>query len=422
MRPISFTIERTSSDGRMARAGVVTTPHGSFKTPAFTVVGTKGTVKGVLPKDLKEIVGAEAVLANTYHLFLQPGENIVAEAGGLHAFMGWDGPLVTDSGGFQVFSLGVGFGKKISKFAEAGASSSAVSHGGNASEDAPASTPTVFDEDLATQHGKLAIVDEEGVTFTSHLNGALHRFTPERSVEIQHKLGADIFFAFDECTSPDAPYEYQKEAMERTRKWADRSLKAHRQNTGAQKKQGIFGIVQGGRYPDLRRQGAEEIGAMDFDGFGIGGSFSKADLGEALEAAIAPLPEDKPRHLLGIGEPEDLFEGVARGIDMFDCVLPTRLGRTGTIYTRRGKMSIRRNEFIRDLSPLDEETGGYLSEHFSRAYLSHLFRADEMLGPIIASLHNLFFIQSLMKDMRGSVLDGRFDVFRKTFLAKYRKE
>ena len=420
MEPISFNVEHAARGG--PRAGVVTTPHGSFKTPAFTVVGTKGTVKGVLPEDLTEIVGAEVALANTYHLFLQPGEDIVAAAGGLHAFMGWDGPLVTDSGGFQVFSLGVGFGKKLSKFAAAEPLSSAVSQGGNASESGSAPAPTVWDEDVASQHGKLAIVDEEGVTFTSHVDGSLHRFTPERSVEIQHKLGADIFFAFDECTSPDAPYEYQKEAMERTRKWAERSLKAHRQSTDAQKKQGIFGIVQGGRYPDLRRQGAEEIGAMDFDGFGIGGSFSKADLGEALDAAIAPLPHDKPRHLLGIGEPEDIFEGVTCGIDMFDCVLPTRLGRTGTIYTRRGKVNITKNEFTRDFSPLDAETGGYMSEHFSRAYLSHLFRADEMLGPVIASIHNLYFIVSLMKDIRNSVLEGRFDVFRETFLAKYRKE
>ena len=406
MSPISFRIEKDSGAGK-ARAGVVHTPHGSFNTPAFATVGTKATVKSVLPKDLKEIAGAQVALANTYHLFLQPGEDVVAEAGGLHRFMDWQGPLITDSGGFQVFSLGVGFGKGISKFAGA--------------KSPETTAPMVYDEDIKTQHGKLAIVDEEGVSFTSHLDGTLYRFTPERSIEIQHKLGADIFFAFDECTSPDAPREYQVEAMERTRKWAERSLKAHRQNTDAQKKQAIFGIVQGGRYADLRAQSAKEIGAMDFDGFGIGGSFSKADLGEALEAAITPLPADKPRHLLGIGEPEDLFEGVAHGIDMFDCVLPTRLGRTGTIYTKRGKIAITRNEFIRDFSPLDTETGGYMSEHFSRAYLSHLFRANEMIGPTIASLHNLYFIQSLMKDIRSSIVEGRFDAFRAEFLKKYGK-
>lgn len=420
MDPISFDVQHALPAG--ARAGVITTPHGSFETPAFVVVGTKGTVKTVLPKDLREIVGAQVALSNTYHLFLQPGEDIVAEAGGLHTFMDWPGPLVTDSGGFQVFSLGVGFGKGISKFAAsagAEASSSPVSQGGNGSEEA--SAPAVWDQDIATQHGKLAIVDEEGVSFTSHLDGTLYRFTPERSVEIQHKLGADIFFAFDECTSPDAPRDYQIEAMERTRKWAERSLRAHRQNTNAQKKQAIFGVVQGGRYPDLRKQSAEEIGAMDFDGFGIGGSFSKADLGEALEAAITPLPQNKPRHLLGIGEPEDLFEGVAHGIDMFDCVLPTRLGRTGTIYTRRGKIHITNKEFIRDFSPLDKETGGYMSEHFSRAYLSHLFRGNEMLGPTIASVHNLYFIVSLMKDIRNSILTNTFNTFREEFLSKYQK-
>lgn len=416
MSPISFRIQHASRSGG-TRVGVVQTPHGSFETPAFTAVGTKGTVKTVLPKDLKEIAGAEVALANTYHLFLQPGEDIVAEAGGLHKFMDWNGPLVTDSGGFQVFSLGVGFGKKLSKFAGAEPLSAAVSRGGNASESG--SAPAVWDEDVATQHGKLAIVDEEGVSFTSHIDGTLYRFTPERSIEIQHKLGADIFFAFDECTSPDAPREYQIEAMERTRKWAERSLKAHRQNTDAQTKQAIFGIVQGGRYPDLRKQSAEEIGAMDFDGFGIGGSFSKADLGEALDAAIKPLPQDKPRHLLGIGEPEDIFEGVAHGIDMFDCVLPTRLGRTGTIFTKRGKVNITKSEFAHDFSPLDPETGGYMSEHFSRAYLSHLFRANEMLGPTIGSLHNLTFIMSLMKDIRNSIREDRFEAFRDEFLTRY---
>lgn len=421
---INFHKERESFGG--ARAGAVETPHGSFQTPAFCVVGTKGTVKAVLPKDLKDIVGAEVVLANTYHLFLQPGEDVVREAGGLHAFMGWDGPLITDSGGFQVFSLGAGFGKGISKFSQFTPSTTStyevtrpeyldVRH---------LNIPAVFDKDVATQHGKLAQVDEEGVSFTSHLDGTLHRFTPERSVEIQHALGADIFFAFDECTSPDADYVYQKEAGGRTHRWAERSLKAHqagrlRQGFG-EPKQAIFGIVQGGRYPDLRRWSAETIGSMNFDGFGIGGSFSKADLGEALEEAIAPLPPEKPRHLLGIGEPEDLFEGVAHGIDMFDCVQPTRLARTGTIYTARGKVNLLKNEYIRDFSPLDSETGGYASDNFTRAYLAHLFRAKEMLAATIASLHNLYFITKLMKDIRRSILEDRFDAFRAEFFSAYR--
>ena len=406
MMPISFSVEKTLSSG--ARAGRVDTPHGSFNTPAFSVVGTKGTVKSVLTKDLKDVVGAEVLLSNTYHLFLQPGEAVVAAAGGLHSFMGWAGPLVTDSGGFQVFSLGVGFGGGVSKFAKPDVLEAAA-------------LPTVYDEDIATQHGKLAIVDDEGVSFTSHIDGSLHRFTPERSVEIQHKLGADIFFAFDECTSPEAPYDYQKEAGERTHRWADRSLKAHRQNLGANQKQAIFGIVQGGRHPDLREWSAREIGAMGFDGFGIGGSFSKADMGDALVAAIKPLPPEKPRHFLGIGEPEDLFEGVSQGIDMFDCVLPTRLGRTGTIFTARGKINLLNEKYIRDFSPLDPETGGYASETFTRAYLSHLFRAREIIAGTLGSLHNLYFIISLMKNIRQSIIDERFEAFRADFLQKYQR-
>lgn len=402
MGAISF---RTDARPSGARTGVIETPHGSFQTPAFTVVGTKATVKSVLPKDLREIAGAEVALANTYHLFLQPGEDVVREAGGLHAFMGWHGPLVTDSGGFQVFSLGAGFEKGLSKFVK--------------TESAETALPAAFDPEVQGQHGKLAIVDEEGVSFTSHLDGTLYRFTPERSVEIQHALGADIFFAFDECTSPDAPREYQEEAMARTERWAERSLKAHRGNLEAQTKQAIFGIVQGGRYPDLRKRNAEAIGKMDFDGFGIGGSFSKVDLGKALSAAIAPLPPEKPRHLLGIGEPEDLFEGVAHGIDMFDCVQPTRMARTGTIYTKRGKINLLNEKYIRDFSPLDSETGGYASEHFTKAYLAHLFRAKEMLGATIASLHNLYFIISLMKDIRESVREERFEGFRLGFLSHY---
>jgi queuine tRNA-ribosyltransferase len=433
MDPISFKVEARASTG-LARAGVITTPHGSFNTPAFCTVGTKGTIKAILPRDLKEMVGAEVALSNTYHLFLQPGDDIVKEAGGLHKFMGWEGPLVTDSGGFQVFSLGAGFGKKISKFEpapEPKGGGAAFDEPfpprltGEASDAAPTSAadpamPTFFDEDLATSHGKLAIVDDEGVTFTSHIDGSLHRFTPERSVEIQHNLGADIFFAFDECTSPEADRDYQLEACNRTHEWARRSLSAHRTNFDAQKKQGIFGIVQGGRYPDLRTESAKVIGDMGFDGFGIGGSFSKKDLGEALVAAIAPLPGDKPRHLLGIGEPEDLFEGIANGIDMFDCVLPTRLGRTGTLYTRRGKIDIRKEIFARDYTALDPETGGYASDNFSRSYLHHLFKAKEMLGPIVASLHNLYFIVGLVKEIRQSILDDRFEEFRAQFLGIYK--
>ncbi|MBX9765345.1 tRNA guanosine(34) transglycosylase Tgt [Patescibacteria group bacterium] len=400
----SFLIEKGGSQG--PRAGTIHTPHGSFQTPAFVPVGTKGTVKGVLPRDLKDVVGAEVALGNTYHLFLQPGEEIVAEAGGLHSFMGWDGPLFTDSGGFQVFSLGVGFGKSVSKF-----SPKAVLPSPEA--------PAVFDEHLATQHGKLAIVDDDGVSFTSHIDGTLFRFTPERSIEIQHNLGADIFFAFDEFRKPDDPREEQIDAMRRTYEWAKRSLRAHRQNIDASTKQAIFGIVQGGRYTDLRTESAKDVGALPFDGYGIGGTFSKADLGEALAAAVRELPGDKPRHLLGIGEPDDIFEGVAHGMDSFDCTIPTRLGRTGMIYTARGKINILNEKFIRDFSPLDPETGGYVSETFTKAYIAHLFRAKEMLGAQLATLHNLYFFTKLLKDMRQSILENRFSTFRSDFLTRY---
>ena len=400
---------KIEKENKRARAGVIETPHGSFNTPAFCVVGTKGTIKGVFPEDLEKIVGAEVALANTYHLFLQPGEDIVMEAGGLHKFMNWDGPLVTDSGGFQVFSLGVGYDKNVSKFEK------------NESKILENNKPTIFDEDVLSQHGKLAIIDDEGVSFTSHIDGTLYRFTPERSVEIQHKLGADIFFAFDECTSPDADYDYQKEAAERTHAWAERSLKTHQNNLEARKKQAIFGVVQGGRYTDLRKWSAEIIGGMDFDGYGIGGSFSKKDLGGALESAITPLPPEKPRHLLGIGEPEDLFEGVINGIDMFDCVQPTRIARTGTIYTKKGKVNLLRSEYQNDLSSLDPDTGGPMSDKYTRAYLAHLFRAKEMLGPMIASIHNLYFIIHLMEDIRQSILDDSFEEFRDSFLKAYNK-
>jgi queuine tRNA-ribosyltransferase len=406
MDPLKFDVQAHASKGS-ARAGVITTPHGSFNTPAFCTVGTKGTVKGILPEDLKELAGAEVALANTYHLFLQPGDELIKEAGGLHAFMDWSGPLVTDSGGFQVFSLGAAYGKGISKFTPAVV--------------APESTaPAVYDEDIASVHGRLAVIDDEGVTFTSHIDGTLHRFTPERSIEIQHNLGADIFFAFDEATSPTASKAYQVEAMDRTHRWAERSLTAHRRNLDAQKKQAIFGIVQGGPFPDLRTESARIIGALDFDGFGIGGSYSKAELEVALHAAIQPLPPEKPRHLLGIGEPEDLFEGIANGIDMFDCVIPTRLGRTGTIFTKRGKIDLRKDLNARDFGPLDPEGGGYASENFTRAYLHHLFRAHEMLGPIIASMHNLYFICTLVKEIRASIVEDRFDTFRAEWLRQYK--
>lgn len=400
MGAISFKIDKRAPRSG-ARSGVIETPHGVIHTPAFTPVGTKANVKGILPDEVAKL-GAEVVLANTYHLYLQPGEEIVKKAGGLAKFMGWNGPTITDSGGFQVFSLGAAFGKTISKFVK---------------EDVPQEEAiAVFDEDVASQHGQLAVIDDEGVSFTSHLDGSLHRFTPERSVEIQHALGADIFFAFDECTSPTEPYEYQREAMERTHRWADRSLKTHRHNIDANKKQAIFGIVQGGRHEDLRKESAREIASLGFDGIGIGGSFSKEDMRGALSAAVSELPEELPRHFLGIGEPGDILEGIANGMDMFDCVAPTRIGRHGSIYTKKGIIHLRNGEYRDDFTPLDPETIIPGTEPFTRAYVSHLVRSGEMLGSVIASTHNLGFILNLVAGARQAILDGRFDKYRADFV------
>ncbi len=312
---------------------------------------------------------------------------------------------MTDSGGFQVFSLGAAFGKVVSKFTK----------GDAPTEEAVA----IYDEGVASQHGQLAVVDDEGVSFTSHLDGSLHRFTPERSVEIQHALGADLFFAFDECTSPTAPYEYQKEAMERTHRWAERSLKAHRQNIEAKEKQAIFGIVQGGRHEDLRRASAREIASLGFDGIGIGGSFSKEDMQGALSAAVGELPEELPRHFLGIGEPGDILEGIAQGMDLFDCVAPTRIGRHGSLYTARGIIHLRNEQFRTDYTPLDPETTIAGTEQFTRAYVSHLCRSGEFLGGIICSMHNIGFILKLVEGAREAILDGRFDEYRADFVQKY---
>lgn len=397
MSAISFKIEQRAP-GNRARAGTLTTPHGTIRTPAFAPVGTKANVKGILPSALTAL-GAEVVLANTYHLYLQPGEKIVQDAGGLGKFMGWKGPTMTDSGGFQVFSLGAAFGKTISKFVKAEAPE----------ED----TVAVYDENVASQHGQLAVIDDEGVSFTSHHDGSLHRFTPERSVEIQHALGADIFFAFDECTAPTEPYEYQREAMERTHRWAERSLKAHRQNIEANKKQALFGIVQGGRHEDLRKESAREIASLGFDGIGIGGSFSKEDMKGALAAAVGELPEGLPRHFLGIGEPGDILEGIAGGMDLFDCVAATRLGRHGSIYTKHGVIHLKNEKYRSDFTPIS------VGSEFTRAYVSHLLRSGEMLGASIASAHNVGFILDLVAGARQAILDGRFDEYRADFVLNF---
>jgi queuine tRNA-ribosyltransferase len=404
-RPVAFDIEHRGPG--LARAGVISTPHGDIKTPAFIAVGTKATIKGIEPARFSEL-GIQALIANAYHLYLAPGEEAVQKGGGIGRFMSFAGPTMTDSGGFQVFSLGEGMGKKISKFLP---------------EEAPQEEGVaVYSEELATEHGKLAIVDDDGVSFTSHLDGSLHRFTPERSVEIQQKIGADIIFAFDECTSPTADEAYQREAMDRTHRWAKRSLAAHRQDLQANAAQGIYGIVQGGRYPELRIESAKALADMDFDGYGIGGSFSKHDILGILEKVDAALPTDKPRHLLGIGEPEDIFIGAAAGIDTFDCVLPTRNGRNGTLYTRDGKIHVGRAEYSEDFSAIDEACDCFVCKEFTKAYIHHLFDAGEMLGPVFASAHNIRFLTRLAEDIRASILDDSFEQLKGEFLPRYLKQ
>lgn len=399
-----FKIEKKLKN-KLGRAGKLETPNGVIETPAFVVVGTKATVKSLTPEQVNSI-GAQAVLGNTYHLYLQPGDDVVKEAGGIGKFMNWGGPTVTDSGGFQVFSLGAGFGTGENKFQKVG-------------------HPTSNSSD--SNHAKLVKIDEDGVEFQSHIDGSKHYFTPEKSIEIQHNIGADIIFAFDECTSSTAEHKYQKEAMERTHRWAKRSLEYH---LGArhpsEDKQALFGIVQGGRFEDLRKESAKFMAELcppggGFDGFGIGGSFSKEDLDKALAWVNEILPEEKPRHLLGIGEPIDLFVGVENGVDMFDCVSPTRIARTGMLYTKEGRINIINAKYAKDFTKIGEDCKCYTCENYTKAYLTHLFRAKEMLAATLASIHNLYFIVNLVKNIRQSILDENFDEFKKEFLMGYYK-
>lgn len=401
MRPITFNIEKRL-DGTLGRAGSIKTPHGVIPTPAFSVVGTKGTVKAMSIDQVRS-VGSDVVLANTYHLYLQPGDELISEMGGLAKFMAWDGPTMTDSGGFQVFSLGSGMETGLNKFVTNSERAEFLKKGEKA---APKKT--------------LARVTEEGVEFRSHIDGSKHFFTPEKSIEIQHNIGADIIFAFDELSSPTDGHDYQREALERTHRWAERCLDYHRSKENSER-QGLFGIVQGGSFEDLRREAASTIGAMDFDGFGIGGSYTKEEVADILRWSVEALPEDKPRHLLGIGEPLDFFVGVENGADTFDCVAPTRQARNGTLYTEAGKMNILNSRFKTDLSPIDENCDCYTCLNHTRAYLSHLFRANEILSTTLATIHNTRFIVRLVKDIRKSILDDRYFEFKEGFLSKYTK-
>ena len=389
------------------RAGTISTLHGDIQTPAFVVVGTKGTVKALSPEQVKDL-GTQVVLANTYHLYLQPGDYRIRDAGGLHKFMNWQGPTMTDSGGFQVFSLGAAYGKNISKITSAD------------------SQPLLLSENKEESAVKIATIDHEGVTFKSIIDGSLHYFTPERSIEIQHNIGADIIFAFDECTSPNEPIRYQQEALDRTHRWAKKCLAYHASKENSER-QALFGIIQGGRFEELRKESAHFFadlkleGGESFDGFGIGGSFAKEDMATAVKWVNEILPEEKPRHLLGIGEPEDLFMAVENGCDLFDCVAPTRVARNGQIYTKTGKENLLNNKFIEDYTPLDAGCECYTCKNYTRAYVAHLFRAKEMFAATLASIHNEYFIVNLVKGMREAILNDSFSDYKKDFLEKYIK-
>ena len=399
----SFDIKHAESGSR-ARVGTISTPHGQIQTPAFIPVGTKATVKSVLPEAMADL-GAQALLANAYHLYLQPGADILDEAGGLGEFMNWPGPTFTDSGGFQVLSLGVGFKKVLAMDAK------------------------TFrrDDVIADNKERLAHVDDEGVTFKSHLDGSMHRFTPEISMQVQHQIGADIMFAFDECTTLHNTRKYQEGALDRTFAWAIRSLDEHKRLTEERSThpyQALFGVIQGAQYEDLRRKASKDLGGMNssgisFDGFGIGGAFDKKALGTIVGWVNEELPREKPKHLLGIGAPEDLFVGVENGIDTFDCVLASRIARTSSVYTMTGRFNVSNAPYRKQFVPIDEECDCYTCTHYTRAYLHHLFRGKEILAATLATIHNERFIVRLVDQMRTSIADGSFSELKEQFLSRY---
>ncbi len=398
-RDFKFNIEKNIK-GFLGRAGVINTPHGPIKTPAFIVVGTKATVKALTPEQVKE-AGAQAVLANAYHLYLRPGPEVVDLAGGLGKFMNWYGPTFTDSGGFQVLSLGAGFKKVITM--DAGA-----------------------DEKNATakNYERLAKVDDEGVTFKSHIDGSMHRFTPEISMQIQHQLGADIIFAFDECTSIAQPYSYQQTSLHRTHRWAEQCLSEHKKLTESRTSkpyQALFGVIQGANYKNLRQLAAMYMGNLPFDGYGIGGALEKEKLAEIITWVNEILPVDKPRHLLGLSEPDDIFIGIENGADTFDCVSPARIGRNGALYTPGGKINIKKSIYAQDFSSVIETCECYTCQNFTKAYLNHLFRTGERLAATLATIHNEYFIIKLVDDIRSSILDESFFQFKKSWLKRYYK-
>ncbi|OBG18600.1 tRNA-guanine(34) transglycosylase [Mycolicibacterium celeriflavum] len=389
----------TELPGRFGRTGVIRTPHGEIHTPAFIPVGTQATVKAVLPEMMKEL-GAQAILANGYHLYLQPGADIVDEAGGLGAFMNWPGPTFTDSGGFQVLSLGAGFRKVLAMDTER----------------------VQADDIIAEGKERLAAVDDDGVTFRSHLDGSTHRFTPEVSIGIQHRLGADIIFAFDELTTLVNTRGYQERSVQRTHDWAVRCLAEHRRLQASRPdkpKQALFGVVQGAQYEDLRRQAARGLVSLGFDGYGIGGALEKQNLATIVGWVCEELPVDKPRHLLGISEPDDLFDAVAAGADTFDCVSPSRVARNAALYSSTGRFNITNARFRRDFTPVDAECDCYTCAHYTRAYLHHLFKAKELLSATLCTIHNQRFVVRLVDRIRAAIDAGEFDELRADVLGRY---
>lgn len=369
-QPITYElIKKDAKTG--ARRGRIYTPHGVIETPVFMPVGTQATVKAMTPDELKDMVDAKIILSNTYHLYLRPGDELVAEAGGLHKFMNWDRPILTDSGGFQVFSL-----------------------------------------------ADLRNITEEGVKFKSHLDGSSHFISPEKSMSIQNNLGSDIMMAFDECCPYPSTYEYTRKSMERTTRWAKRCLEAHKRKD----EQGLFGIVQGGMYKDLREESAKQLVELDFPGYAVGGLSvgEPADLMyDVLEYTTPFLPENKPRYLMGVGTPDYLIEAVMRGIDMCDCVLPTRIARNGTAMTSEGKVVVRNATYERDWTPLDHNCDCYTCTHYTRAYIRHLVKCGEILGARLITIHNLRFLVRLMENVRKAIEEDRLTEFRDEFYKNY---
>ena len=371
MPAVTFELLKESNVSK-ARLGRLHTPHGTVDTPVFMPVGTQATVKAMSPRELEEI-GARIILSNTYHLYLRPGHTLIQEAGGLHEFMAWSGPILTDSGGFQVFSL-----------------------------------------------GDLRKITEEGVEFRSHIDGSKHLFTPEKVMEIEMALGPDIAMVFDECVSYPTTFEYAKEAMERTTRWAERCLKAHHKED-----QALFGIVQGSSFRELREKSARDLVSLDFPGYAVGGlsvGEPKHLMYEVLDYTVPLLPEKKPRYLMGVGSPDCVIEGVLRGIDMFDCVLPTRIARNGTVFTKLGKLVIRNAKYKNDFTPLDHHCDCYTCRTFSRAYIRHLFNVNEILGLRLTTIHNLYFLLELMRNIRMAIAADRLLEFREEFYRYYEPE